>query len=335
MFLGPELSLQRYDSPKYPKFLELWRRQEDFRWMPDRYQLSKDRSDYEALDDKERFIFESNLKWQTATDSLLSRSIHQISQYITNPELELCVGIWASMENVHSFSYTWILQNICKNPGKFFDSILEDEEIMKRITFIKKSYDKFFTDGDIKQKILDAVFATQITEGVSFYVSFVCGFYFAYKGKMEGNGKILSEINRDEGSHLAITQQIIKYWRENKEEGFQGILKSNEDKIYSLYEHAVKVEKDWAEYLFSKGSLLGLNPAILGSYIEWLANHRLNSMGYKKIFETKNNPLGAWVEPFFDSSKKQSAPQETAIDTYLIGNGNSAIQETDFEDIKL
>ncbi len=248
MFLGEDLSLQRYDQPKYPKFLELWRKQEDFRWMPDRYQLSKDRMDYENLNEAERFIFETNLRWQTATDSLLSRSIHKISEYITNPELELCVGVWASMENVHSFSYTWILQNITKNASLFFDSILEDKELQNRMSFIKKSYDNLLNNKDtnIKQKIFDSIISTQITEGLSFYTSFICTFWFGYKGIMEGNAKIVGEISRDESLHVAITQNIIKYWKENKEEGFQDILKQNEDKIYELYELAVKVEKDWA-----------------------------------------------------------------------------------------
>jgi ribonucleotide reductase beta subunit family protein with ferritin-like domain len=336
MFLGPPLSIQRYDQPKYQKFMDLWRQQEDYRWMPDRYSLIKDRSDYEDLGEAERFVFETNLRWQTATDSLLSRSIHQIAEHITNPELELCIGVWSAMENIHSFSYTYILNNITKDMTKFFDSILEDEELLNRMVFIKSSYDEILKDeGDIKQKIFNAVLATQITEGLSFYVSFVCSFWFGYRGLLESCAKIVGEIARDEALHVSITQNIMKYWRECPEEGFQNTLKENEGRIYDVYGKAVDVEKGWADYLFSRGALLGLNAEIVKPYIEWLANNRLQSMGYKKIFDTKKNPLGNWIEPYFNSSVRQNAPQEVAIDQYLVDSGNTEIRDEDFEGLIL
>ena len=156
MFLGEDLSLQRYDQFKYHKFFELWEMQENYRWRPTRIDLSKDRTDYEKLTDTEKFIFESNIRWQTMTDSMLSRSIHELSKYVTNPELELCMGTWASMEQMHSFSYTHIFKNVTKNATAFFDSILEDEEIVKRAYEISSSYDALLGEPeDIKQNIFD------------------------------------------------------------------------------------------------------------------------------------------------------------------------------------
>lgn len=336
MFLGPDLSLQRYDQFKYPKFFELWESQESYRWRPQRIDLSKDRTDYEKLTDTERFVFESNIKWQTMTDSMLSRSIHKISEWITNPELELCVGTWASMEQMHSFSYTHIFKNVCKNATVFFDSILEDKEIVKRAYEISESYDKLLGEsGDLKQKIFDAIICTNITEGISFYSSFICSFFFGYKGLMEGSAKIIGEIARDENLHVAITQNIIKNWRNKEEEGFQNILAKNEDKIYELFKLAVKNEKEWADYLFSNGSLLGLNAEILHEYIEWLANTRLLGIGLKKIFDAKKNPVSGWSSRYFDSSAVQVAPQETEVESYLVGNANTTLKDDDFKDIQL
>lgn len=336
LFLGEDLSIQRYDKIKYPKFFDLWRKQEEFHWLPEEIALSKDRVDYENLSDTEKFIFNSNLKWQTMTDSMLSRSIHQISQYVTNPELEICMGTWARFENVHSYSYTWILQNISKDPGKFFDSILEDKEIVNRAEQIKNSYDRLLVDsGDIKQKIFDAVLSTQITEGLSFYVSFACSLFFGYKGKMKGNSDIISLIQRDENLHQAITQNIFKYWRENKEEGFQEVLKENEQKIYDAYGLAVEHEKSWADYLCSQGHLLGLNSEVLKGYIEWLANNRLQSLGYSKLFDRKVNPISGWLDGFMDSSKTQVAPQESEIISYKIGARNTEIDQKEFEGFSL
>lgn len=336
MFLGPDLSLQRYDEFKYSKFFDLWEQQESYRWRPQRIDLSKDRTDYEKLNDVERFVFESNIRWQTMTDSSLSRSLHKMSEYVTNPELELCMGTWASMEMMHSFSYTHIFKNITNNATAFFDSILENEEIVKRACEINKSYDDLLDDPkDIKEKIFQAVICTNITEGISFYASFVCSFFFGYKGLMEGSAKIISEIARDENLHVQITQNIIKNWKKHKEEGFQELLADNEEMIYELFKTAVQNEKNWSNYLFSKGSLLGLNEEILHNYIEWLANTRLSSLGYKPIFPNKKNPISGWSTRYFDSSKVQVAPQESELESYLVGSANTSLNDSDFNDITL
>lgn len=659
LFLGDELSIQRYDNPKYPIFIKLWRDQKEFSWMPEEVKLDKDRSDYEALNETEKFIFNSNLRWQTMTDSMLSRSIHQMSKYVSNSELEICMSVWSDMETVHSFSYTWILQNIRKDPSKFFDSILEDKEIVRRAQEIKEAYDRLLNSekSDIKQKIFDSLLSTQITEGLAFYSSFACSFFFGYNGKMEGNAKIIKLISRDEncvddkteilttngwklfedlnnedkvaqyekdgnitfikpikiikkdydgdmisisnvgkhvdmlltpdhrvifestnsnnemkeclakdfrgnflkkipvagissndqdfgismyerflialqadgslndpelrngkisgckvvtfnlkkerkikrlkwilselgfeytdsltkkkqtsfyikvplsynlfkffkdwdldiskvsrrwcnefieesmnwdGSirkdtgtyvysstcksnidfcqslailcgyktsvyhgvdnrsesysdcyrlsilpekrtqsgqslikksipykgnvycvsvpsgmfvarrnngvfvtgncHVGITQNILKILRENEEEGFVDVIKSNEQKVYDMYGLAVENEKKWIEYLFSQGSLLGLNGLMLSNYVEWLANARLTSLGYNKIFDQKINPLKGWLSAYTDSQNMQVAPQETEISSYRIGSRDTSINMDDFKDFEL
>lgn len=336
MFLGTDLSLQRYDQYKYPIFFDIWEKQEDYRWRPTKYNLSKDRTDFEGMSDVERHVFESNIKWQTMTDSMLSRSIHKISEYVTNPELELCMGTWASMEMMHSFSYTHIIKNVTKNATEFFDSILQNPEIVKRAEAISKSYDDLLgSPSDIRDKILQAVICTNITEGVAFYTSFICSFYFGYKGTMEGSAKIIGEIARDENLHVLITTNIIKNWKQNANEGFQSLLDKNTDLVYELFKVAVKNEKEWASYLFSKGSLLGLNDDILHNYIEWLANTRLTSLGYKSIFPCKKNPVSGWSTRYFDSSKVQVAPQESELESYLIGSANTNLDCSDFGEISI
>ena len=337
MFLGEDLSLQRYDVIKYPKFYELYDQQLNFFWRPQEVSLVKDISDYKSLSDEERFVFDSNLKFQTMTDSMLSRSIHELMQHVTNSELEICMNTWSFFETIHSNSYTYILQNVYPDATKFFNSILEDKEIVKRAKSISKNYDELLNNknGDERQQLFDAILATQITEGLVFYVSFACSFYFGYRGKMEGNSKIIKFISRDENLHVAITQNIINYWAKNEDEGFRDIVQKNESKIYSAYEMAVNAEKDWADYLFSKGNLVGLTSESLKHYIEWLANNRLASMGYKKIYpNAKVNPLAGWLDSYYDSKKLQIAPQETEISSYVKGV-DSIIKEGAFDDFKL
>lgn len=330
LFLGKDLGLQRYDVIKYQKFYELYDQQLNNFWRPQEVNLLKDIGDYKNLTDAERFIFDSNLMFQTGGDSLLSRSIHEMSKYVTNPELEICMNAWSFFETIHSNSYTYILQNVYPNAGKFFDGILDNQEITKRLGAISSKYDQLLNtnSGDPKQEIFEALIGTQIVEGLTFYVSFACSFYFGYRGKMEGNAKIIRLISKDEAVHVSITQNILKYLRDNKEEGFQDIIKKNEDLVYESYLAAVNAEKDWADYLFSKGNLVGLTSDGLKSYIEWLANNRLTSIGYKKLFpNTKTNPLNGWLDSFYDSKKLQVAPQETEISSYVKGIDNSMSQD--------
>ena len=336
MFFGEDLSLQRYDQIKYQKFYDLYDQQLNFFWRPQEVSLVKDISDYKSLSDEERFVFDNNLKFQTMTDSMLSRSIHELMKYVTNPELEICMNTWSFFETIHSNSYTYILNNVYPDSTKFFNSVLEDPEIVKRATAISGKYDQLLSGGtDERQRLYDAVLATQITEGLIFYVSFACSFYFGYRGKMEGNSKIIKFISRDENLHVAITKNIMKNWMNNPDEGFQDIVKKNEDKVYAAYEMAVNAEKDWADYLFSKGNLVGLTSESLKHYVEWLANNRLSSLGYKKIYpNAKNNPLSGWLDSFYDSKKLQVAPQETELSSYVKGVDNT-INENVFAGFKL
>ena len=338
LFLGEDLNLQRYDKFKYPIFFELFKKQNENFWWPHETTLGKDRGDYNDLTDTERFVFDSNLRFQTLGDSMLSRSIHSLKEYVSNPELEICMNTWAQFEGIHSYSYSYLLNNVYPDPTKFFDSIMEDKEIVGRAELIRNNFDKILGDDekkDIKQKIFDCILSVNVMEGLVFYVSFACSFYFGYRGKMEGNAKIIKFIQRDEALHFSVTQNLIKILRDEDKEGFTGIVKKSEDKVYAFYEQATKNEQDWAKYLFSKGNLLGLNEEVITGYTKWLCDNRLRSLGYKKIFNVKENPLSGWMNSYMDSSKVQVAPQETEISSYKIGARDTTLTDKDFDDIKL
>jgi len=248
------------------------------------------------------------------------------------------MNTWQRFEGIHSYSYSYLLNNVHPDASAFFDSIMEDKEIVSRAELIRSNFDKILGDDDkkdIKQKIFDCILSINVMEGLVFYVSFACSFYFGYRGIMEGNAKIIKFIQRDEALHFATTQNLLKILKEEDKEGFTSIAKKSEDKIYAYYEQAAKNEIEWAQYLFSKGSLLGLNADVLGGYAKWLCDSRLRSLGYKKLFNQKDNPIAGWLDSYLDSSKVQVAPQETEISAYKIGARNTSIEDTSFEDIEL
>jgi ribonucleoside-diphosphate reductase beta chain len=323
------MGIQRFDQVKYPEFKTMYEKMQSFMWRPSEINLSNDRTQYEALGEIERSVFDTNLKFQTMGDSMLSRSINVLQSHVSNTELEYCMSTWAFFENLHSESYTWILQNITSNPGEFFDAILEDKEIVKRAKIIKDSFDGLLgvegADRSVKESIFKAVLSLQISEGLFFYNSFACSFWFGSKGVMRGNADIIKMISRDESIHCSVTQSILKRWKRDKSEGFQSVMSDNEDLVYAMWEEAVKQEKLWAEYLFRDGELIGLNAQILSEYTEWLANLRLGNLGLKKLYKKRDNPIRGWINEYTDSSKTSSMPQEQEITSYRKNSTNNSI----------
>ncbi len=338
IFLGEPLGLQRFDRYKYPIFFDLFNKQLTFFWRPEERDLSLDRNQFAELEEHEKRIFTKNLLFQTMLDSVVARGVPSFTQYVTNPELEICLNTWGFFENIHSYSYTYIIKNVYADPSKILDSCLEDEEILKRADSVTKHYDalnqKIENMDDLRKKIYLSLVSVNILEGLRFYVSFVCAFAFAENKKMLGNSNIIRLIRRDETLHLYTTQTIINILRQKKEEGFLEIIEDCKQEAIDMFLFAVEEEKAWAKYLFKDGSILGLNEQILGLYIEWLCDTRMKDLGLPAQFHTKN-PIGSWLLPWMDTAAVQVAPQETEISSYLISSSISDVEKTDFSDMSL
>jgi ribonucleoside-diphosphate reductase beta chain len=337
LFLGESLSLQRFDQLKYPKFFKLAEKQEESFWRANEISLLKDRADHKLLSDNEKFIFDNNLRWQTMVDSMLSRSIDGIAQYVSNPELEAAMKVWSFFEsNIHSRSYSHILKNIYSNESDFWNSIIENPEIMKRAEDTRKYYDELFKDDvkDLKTKIFNCIVSTNVVESLSFYISFACSFFFGVQGKMEGNAKIIKLVMKDEAYHVSISTEILKIFRDVEGEGFQEIY--DEEKIKEAFITAVNIEKDWADYLFQHGNLLGLTKEQFKNFAEFKSNERLKILGiHSPYHKYPSNPLGNWYDEFTSRKKTQVAPQESELEDYAIGARNTEISEDAFSSFEL
>jgi len=361
MFFGPPLGVQRYDKFKYPVFDKLTQQQLGYFWRPEEVSLQKDRADYQVLNDAQKHIFTSNLKYQILLDSVQGRGPGMaFMPYCSLPELEGAMNIWQTMEMVHSRSYTYIIKNVYADPSEVFDTILDDEKILSRAQSVTRSYDEFLqaaTDWgsgnqwqhelegtpaaketlyELKRKLYRAVANVYILEGIRFYVSFACSFAFGELKLLEGSAKIIGLIARDESQHMTITQNIINKWREGDDPDMVQIAKEEEENIYQMFRDCVEEEKLWAEYLFKDGSIIGLNDKLLAKYVEWTANRRLKSIGLKAIFDTpvSNNPL-PWTEHWLSSKGMQVAPQETEVESYLIGSIKQDVKKDTFAGFQL
>jgi len=359
MFFGAPLGVQRYDSYKYPIFEKLTQQQLGYFWRPEEVSLQKDRADYQQLRPEQKHIFTSNLKYQIMLDSVQGRGPGMaFMPYCSLPELEACMTIWETMEMIHSRSYTYIIKNVYADPTELFDTILDDQNILQRAKTVTAAYDELIESAqqwsggrlwelgdhttanlelkELKRKLYRAVVNVNILEGIRFYVSFACTFAFGELKLMEGSSKIISLIARDESQHLVLTQNILKNWANGDDPTILEIMKEEDENVYAMYRLAVEEEKNWAEYLFKDGSMIGLNAKLLGNYVEYIANRRMKSIGLKPIFDTpmSNNPL-PWTEHWLNSKMMQNAPQETEIESYVIGGIKQDLKKDSFAGFQL
>ncbi|HMI76858.1 MAG TPA: class Ia ribonucleoside-diphosphate reductase subunit beta [Buchnera sp. (in: enterobacteria)] len=359
MFFGQPVNISRYDQQKYEIFEKLIEKQLSFFWRPEEIDLSRDRIDFESLPKHEQHIFLSNLKYQTLLDSIQGRSPNvAFLPIVSIPELETWIETWSFSETIHSRSYTHIIRNIFNSPSCVFDDIVTNKQITTRANDISAYYDKLITmtnywhllgegtyvENDkkininlntLKKTLYLCLVSVNALEAIRFYVSFACSFAFAERELMEGNAKIIRLIARDEALHLNSTQHMLNILKNNaNNEGMKNIPYECEKESSQLFILVAQQEKQWAEYLFQDGSMLGLNKDILCQYIEYITNIRMEAIGLKAAFTKKSNPI-PWINSWLNSDHVQNAPQEVEMSSYLVGQIHSDISHTDFHDFIL
>ncbi|QKJ51503.1 ribonucleotide-diphosphate reductase subunit beta [Providencia rettgeri] len=359
MFFYQPVNVARYDQQKYPIFEKLIEKQLSFFWRPEEVDVSRDRIDYNALPEHEKHIFISNLKYQTLLDSIQGRSPNvALLPLISIPELETWVETWAFSETIHSRSYTHIIRNIVNDPAIIFDDIVENEEILKRAKDISGFYDDLiemtnyyhmFGEGthncngkqvtvslrQLKKQLYLCLMSVNALEAIRFYVSFACSFAFAERELMEGNAKIIKLIARDEALHLTGTQHMLNLLRSGQDDPEMAEIAAEcEQECYDLFVQAAEQEKEWADYLFSEGSMIGLNKDILCQYVEYITNIRMQAVGLKLPFEGRSNPI-PWINAWLVSDNVQVAPQEVEVSSYLVGQIDSQVDTDDLSDFEL
>ncbi|MCJ2375271.1 ribonucleotide-diphosphate reductase subunit beta [Vibrio sp. ZSDZ34] len=360
MFLGQSVNVARYDQQKFEIFEKLIEKQLSFFWRPEEVDVSSDRIDYNKLPEHEKHIFISNLKYQTLLDSIQGRSPNvALLPLVSLPEVETWIETWSFSETIHSRSYTHIIRNIVNDPSLVFDDIVENEHILKRAKDIAHYYDDLIQmtndyhrygegthsiNGEevtislmgLKKKLYLCLMSVNALEAIRFYVSFACSFAFAERELMEGNAKIIKLIARDEALHLTGTQHMINLLRNGQDDfSFMQIAEECKQECFDLFKEAAEQEKEWAEYLFKDGSMIGLNKDILCQYVEYITNVRMQAVGLGVAYpEATSNPI-PWINAWLSSDNVQVAPQEAEISSYLVGQIDNEVSTDDFEGFEL
>ena len=334
MFLDPAgpVTIQRFEEVKYKKIADFEATARGFFWQPEEISLSKDANDFKEASDAVKHIFTSNLLRQTALDSLQGRGPSQIfTPVVSLPELEALVYNWTFYEtNIHSKSYSHIIRNIYNVPKDVFNTIHDTKEIVGMASSVGNYYDQLHVINCRKEigetipekehikAIWLALHASYALEAFRFMVSFATSLAMVENKIFIGNGNIISLILQDELLHKGWTAYLINQVVK-EDTRFADIKGECEAEVYALYMDVIREEKEWAEYLFNKGPVIGLNANILKDFVDYTAADALKQIGIKYAQpHPKSTPI-PWFNKHSDTSKKQTALQESESTNYVIG----------------
>ena len=344
MFLDPAgpVTIQRFEEVKYNKIADFEKTARGFFWVPEEISLTKDAQDFKEASDAVKHIFTSNLLRQTALDSIQGRGPSQIfTPVISLPELEALVYNWTFFEtNIHSRSYSHIIRNIYNVPKEVFNTIHDTQEIVDMASSVGEYYDRLheincgkelgmeqtleITEQEHIEAIYLALHASYALEAFRFMVSFATSLAMVENKIFIGNGNIISLILQDELLHKGWTafliNQVVK-----EDPRFARAAQECQEEVFQIYRDVVAEEKAWADYLFKKGPVIGLNANILKDFVDYTAVDALKQIGIK-YWQTapKTNPI-PWFNKHSDTSKKQTALQENESTNYVIGVMSDAI----------
>ena len=334
MFLDPQgpVTIQRFEEVKYKKVADFETTARGFFWVPEEVSLTKDASDFKDASDAVKHIFTSNLLRQTALDSLQGRGPSQVfAPVISLPELEALIYNWTFFEtNIHSRSYSHIIRNIYNVPKDVFNTIHDTKEIVDMASSVGKYYDDLhrincrkelgeeISEQEHIKAIWLALHASYALEAFRFMVSFATSLAMVENKIFIGNGNIISLILQDELLHKGWTAYIINQVVK-EDPRFVKAAEECKEEVYQLYMDVIREEKEWAEYLFQKGPVIGLNANILKDFMDYTAHNALKEIGIKYIHASPKSTPIPWFNKHSNTSNKQTALQENESTNYVIG----------------
>jgi ribonucleoside-diphosphate reductase beta chain len=334
MFLDPAgpVTIQRFEEVKYKKIADFETTARGFFWVPEEVSLTKDSNDFKDASDAVKHIFTSNLLRQTALDSLQGRAPSQVfTPVVSLPELEALIYNWTFFEtNIHSRSYSHIIRNIYNVPKEVFNTIHDTKEIVDMASSVGNYYDalhrvncrKELGETVVEKEHIKAIYmalhASYALEAFRFMVSFATSLAMVENKIFMGNGNIISLILQDELLHKGWTafliNQVVK-----EDARFAEVKTECEQEVYQLYLDVIREEKQWAEYLFKMGPVIGLNANILKEFVDYTALTALKEIGIKYGEPAPKITPIPWFNKHSDTSKKQTALQENESTNYVIG----------------
>ena len=314
VFGGNSDGMINFTKMKYQWALNLWDTMEANTWFPKEVQMTGDAKDYKFLTEPEKRMYDLVLSQLIFMDSLQTNNLmDNINPYITAPEVNACLSRQSYEEANHSKSYAVMVESISDNTDQIYDMWKTDTKLREKNNYIADVYKNLA--GDITdQKIVLALFANQILEGLYFYAGFAAIYALGKSGKMLGSSQMIRFIQRDEVTHLLLFQNMINSVRKERPELFTAQL---EEIVRGMFRKAVALEASWGSYI-TQGQILGFTDKIIEQYIQYLADKRLEAVGYKPEYNVKH-PI-PWVDGYASFNDQRTNFFEGNVVNYSKGS---------------
>ena len=314
IFGGNSDGMINFTKMKYQWALNLWDTMEANTWFPKEVQMTGDAKDYKFLTEPEKRMYDLVLSQLIFMDSLQTNNLmDNINPYITAPEVNACLSRQSYEEANHSKSYAVMVESISDNTDQIYDMWKTDTKLREKNNYIADVYKNLA--GDITdQKIVLALFANQILEGLYFYAGFAAIYALGKSGKMLGSSQMIRFIQRDEVTHLLLFQNMINSVRKERPELFTAQL---EEIVRGMFRKAVALEASWGSYI-TQGQILGFTDKIIEQYIQYLADKRLDAVGYKPEYNVKH-PI-PWVDGYASFNDQRTNFFEGNVVNYSKGS---------------
>jgi ribonucleoside-diphosphate reductase subunit M2 len=282
---------------------EMYKKQVDSFWRAEEIDLSKDYNHWVNLTEEERHFISTILAFFAASDGIVSENLAlRFMNDIQVAEARAFYGFQIAMENIHSETYSLLIDTYIKNPEekmKLFQGIDNFPCIKKKADWAKK----WITDK--KSNFASRLVAFACVEGIMFSGAFCSIYWLKKRGLMPGLTFSNELISRDEALHAEFA--ILLYKKLTK--------KLSKSKINEIIKEAVEIETDFiCDALPCR--LIGMNSILMTQYIQFVADRLIVQLGYDKIYNVPN-PF-EWMELISIESKANFF--ESNVSSYALAN---------------
>ena len=276
---GDTTNLLNLNNTKYKWANGLYKVMQGNFWIPEVVPMLNDEKDYKNLTKEEKQAYDETLAFLIFLDSLQTINLPNISDYITAPEVSILLAIQTFQEAIHTKSYAHIVESVIPpaHRDKIYGYNMTDKVLLGRNKFIASIYQNF-VDDPTEETFVKVVIANYILEGLYFYNGFNFFYSLSARNLMSNTADQIRYIQRDEQTHVALFTHIIKTLQKEN----PGLV--NSSMVYEMFDEAVNMEIDWCDHILGD-KILGITLKSSEQYTKYLANMRLNALGFRDLYE--------------------------------------------------
>jgi len=292
----------------YPWAYNAWLQHEQSHWLHTEVPMLEDVKDWKnKLTQNEKDFLTHIFRFFTQGDiDVAGGYVNNYLPYFPQPEVRMMLLGFAAREALHIAAYSHLIETLGM-PETTYSEFLSYQEMKDKHDYV---LDLSTQSGDRATTATHIAVFSAFTEGMQLFSSFIMLLNFPRQGKMKGMGQIITWSIVDETQHAESMIKLFRTYIEENKEIWNDDLKS---KIYSIAEKMVELEDKFIDLAFKMGEMPGLSAEDVKTYIRYIADRRLISLGLKGIFKVKKNPL-PWVEEMINAPTHTNFFENRATD---------------------